>query len=140
MTRFTTEEGRLILVEVPEESAKSLIAAALEHDTLQYGDYDQVAMTSSIGTQQFRALGTGRHAATEEAVTVPCVALRFFTNRIDGALSAVIEALYSAHPYEEPVIYLLPVTRTLHIRGQDEDNPNRFWNRETPDWVPQPHR
>ena len=50
-----------------------------------------------------------------------------------GALDALIRAIYAAHPYEEPVIHLVPAQRCRHRRGTDEDNPNRFWIRETAD-------
>jgi len=51
----------------------------------------------------------------------------------------VIEAIYFAHPYEEPVIFVETGMRTLHIRGLDEENPHRFWNAERADWVPEEH-
>ena len=58
-------------------------------------------------------------------------------------IRAAVEAMISAHPYEEPVIQLVEATRTRHVPGQDEGNPNRFWNRsdtEMPEWVPAAHR
>jgi len=55
-------------------------------------------------------------------------------------LARLIEAIYAAHPYEEPVIFVQPCLRTQHIRGQDENNPNRFWNAPTADWIPTEHR
>ena len=138
--RFTLEQGHLVLIELPEEARATLLATILAHDPLVYGDYAEVAFHSACGIQQFRPLGTGRNAATGSAVTVPCHDLRFFTALAGSALTALIEALYHAHPYEEPVIYLTPTTRTRHIRGMGEDSPHRFWNRETPDWVPEEHR
>lgn len=139
-SRFTAETGHFILVETPENRADALLKAALEHDPLAWGDYDSVAFRSEVGIQQFRALGTGRNAATPGIVTVPCLTLRFFTALCGAPLTALIEALYHTHPYEEPVIALLPATRTRHIRGQDEDNPNRFWNGPAESWVPANHR
>jgi hypothetical protein len=55
-------------------------------------------------------------------------------------LERLIGAIYAAHPYEEPVILVSAGVRTRHITGIDEDNPNRFWNRPTEDWVPTEHR
>ncbi len=138
--RFTTQEGHLVSIEVPEEAAQTVLAAVLEHDPLKYGDYEEVAFRTAAGSQQFRPLGTGRNAATDGAVTVPCSKLGFFTALTGDALSKLVEAVYFSHPYEEPVVYISPTTRTLHIRGQGEDSPHRFWNRDTPDWVPQEHR
>ena len=52
----------------------------------------------------------------------------------------VLRSIYASHPYEEPVVFVETCVRTLHIRGVDEDNPNRFWNNEAEDWVPEEHR
>jgi len=71
---------------------------------------------------------------------VPCIELQVFTEATGQKLEPILRAIYHAHPYEEPVIQLLPAERTRHIRGMDEGNSNRFWNRETPDWVPEEHR
>ena len=76
----------------------------------------------------------------QEVVDVACVSLRFFVPSEKGVLSAVLSGLYDVHPYEEPVIYVHDVRRGRHRRGADDDNPNRFWNRPTPDWVPEPHQ
>lgn len=107
---------------------------------LVWGDYDHVAFESQPGRQHFRSLPGGRNAPTAAAVEVPCVELAFFLPADPPLAARVIEALYDAHPYEEPVILLTDCVRTLHIRGLDEDNPARFWNRPNADWVPEGHR
>lgn len=143
-SRFQTQRGVLVTVQTPEICAQSLVDAVLAAAPLSYGDYDQVAYRSASGEQQFRSLGTGRNAATREAVSVNCCEVRFFLAQDSDSLEAVMTALYDAHPYEEPVILVTPCLRGLHIRGQDEDNPNRFWNQrkdsEACDWVPLEHR
>ncbi len=142
--RFQTQTGFLVTVQTPEVSAQALIDAVLVAAPLAYGDYDRVAYFSASGQQQFRSLGGGRNAATDEAVTVVCRELRFFLTDDPTILEAVMAALYDAHPYEEPVILVTPCLRGLHIRGLDEDNPNRFWNQgDNPAaqaWVPAAHR
>ncbi|MDF1793634.1 MAG: hypothetical protein P1U88_17100 [Thalassobaculaceae bacterium] len=138
-TRFETETGFQLTVEVPEERADAVVEAIAGVVTLKYGDYDTVAFRSAPGSQQFRSLGTGRNAATGKVVAVPCQRVScFLPETADSA--AVMEAIYHVHPYEEPVILLVPALRTLHVRGLDEDNPNRFWNRPAADWVPEEHR
>mgnify|MGYP000713520427 CR=1 FL=1 len=138
--RFTIEPGHIVYVQVPEPQARELIGTVCGAAGLEYGDYDQVAFTTASGVQQFRSLGTGRNAATEGTVEVPCVEVSFFVEGDEEKLTTVLEAVYHIHPYEEPVAYVVPGSRTLHVRGMDEDNPNRFWNREPQDWVPQEHR
>ncbi|MBE1285114.1 MAG: hypothetical protein GJ676_17510 [Rhodobacteraceae bacterium] len=138
--RFTTETGTRVLVQVPETEAQAVLQVILKHDPLAWGDYDQVAFFSPPGRQQFRSLPGGRNAPTDEAMSVSCVEIQVFSILRGTDLEAMIRAVYNVHPYEEPVIQLIPALRTRHIPGVDEDNPNRFWNREMPDWVPEPHR
>ncbi len=42
-------------------------------------------------------------------------------------LKKALDAIYQAHPYEEPVIYLSEVWRTRST-NPDLANPNRLWN------------
>lgn len=133
--RFYTESGLHVRVQVPESREAALRSAILSATALQYGDYDSVTFTTAPGTQRYRSCGTGRNAATPDVVDVPCVELTFFLEN-DVSAAQVIEAIYADHPYEEPVILVQPCLRTRHIRGMDEDNPNRFWNRPGEDWVP----
>ncbi|QYX57485.1 hypothetical protein K1T73_03535 [Roseovarius sp. SCSIO 43702] len=137
--RFTTQSGLRVSVQVPETHTDRLLAAVLAVDGLTYGDYDRVSFSTAPGRQSFRSLGTGRNPATPDTVEVPCVELSLFLAD-ETRLTPLLEALYHAHPYEEPVIFVTPAIRTRHKRGLDEDNPNRFWNGPPQDWVPPEHR
>jgi hypothetical protein len=138
--RFVPERGLRIITQVPDTHGQNIVDAVLAVASLQYGDYDCVTFKTAPGTQQFRSLGSGRNAATEKVVEVPCVELSFFLPNDEAKATQVLEAIYSAHPYEEPVLFVMSCLRTLHIRGMDENNPNRFWNSEAEDWVPEEHR
>ncbi len=138
--RFVPEQGFRITVQVPETHVQKVVDCVLDCDTLAYGDYDCVTFRTALGIQQFRALGTGRNTATKDVVEVPCVELSFFVQGNENNTVQVLKNVYFAHPYEEPVVFVEPCLRTLHIRGIDEDNPNRFWNADAPDWVPEEHR
>ena len=138
--RFTPERGLRITVQVPEQAAQKVAEKVLNETSLKYGDYDSVTFRTASGVQQFRSLGSGRNAATKSIVEVPCVELSFFIENASTLASKVIEAIYSAHPYEEPVVFVEECLRTLHVRGLDEDNPNRFWNSPPADWIPEEHR
>jgi hypothetical protein len=139
-TRFTPERGFRITVQIPDQNAKTVVEEILKQTDLKYGDYDSVAFKTATGVQQFRSLGSGRNTATETVVEVPCLELSFFLENDDALLARVVEAIYAAHPYEEPVVFVEASLRTLHIRSLDEDNPNRFWNTAPADWVPEEHR
>ena len=138
--RYRIESGLRILVQCPAEALPRIEAAVLECDPLAHGDYDRVSFHSSTGLQRFRSRGGGRNRATEETMQVPCVEWQIFTTAEGAVLEALIHAIYGAHPYEEPVIHLVPARRCRHRRGMDEDNPNRFCNRDPADWVPTEHR
>lgn len=138
--RFIPEQGLRILVQVPDTHAQRIVDAVLADEALKYGDYDRVTFRTMPGTQQFRSLGSGHNPATEKVVEVPCVELSFFIGKDEITAVRVLKTIYSSHPYEEPVVFVVPCIRTLHVRGMDEDNPNRFWNRVAEDWVPEEHR
>jgi hypothetical protein len=138
--RFVPENGLRIVVQVPDTHAQKIVDAVLVEDTLKYGDYDCVTFQTAPGFQQFRSLGSGRNVATEDVVEVPCVELSFFLVDSEAKAVQALKRIYSSHPYEEPVVFVEQCVRTLHIRGMDEDNPNRFWNNEAEDWVPDEHR
>ncbi len=138
--RFGPEEGLRVIVQVPDTHAQRIVNAVLTEDTLKYGDYDSVTYQTVPGTQQFRSLGSGRNTATEKVVEVPCVELSFFLSGDEVKAVQILKTIYASHPYEEPVVFVYPCVRTLHIRGVDEDNPNRFWNSDANGWVPEEHR
>ena len=139
-TRFGTERGTRILVQVPVTDADRVLEAIVASDPLSWGDYDRVSFISSCGEQRFRSLPGGVNAPTGDVVVVECVEIQVFTTARGADLERLLVSIYDAHPYEEPVIQLMEATRTRHVAGQDEDNPNRFWNRPAPDWVPVTHR
>lgn len=136
--RFDTEMGLRVIVQTPDTHAERLLKAVLSVDPLRHGDYDRVSFVTAAGIQRFRSLGTGRNAVTDRVVEVPCVKLSLYLGA-EARLAAILEALYDAHPYEEPVIHVVPCLRSRHIRGMDEANPNRFWNDVPQGWVPPEH-
>lgn len=138
--RFTLVARLRVAVQVPAAHARRILEAAAAAAPLDYGDYDQVAFTSTEGVQQFRVLPTARLAATGEAVRVPCVEVSFLIDDDPATVTAVMAALYQVHPYDEPVICLDPVITGRNRPGWNDSNPNKFWNRPAEDWVPVPHR
>jgi len=138
--RFDVVPVVILRVQVPQSYAEAVLGAITEVCALRYGDYDHVSFEGAAGTQRFRSTGAGRNAATIGVARVPCTVLSMQVPQDADLLSAVLCAVYHVHPYEEPVIDLTPALGTRHVRGMDEDNHNRFWNGDTPDWVPPEHR
>lgn len=138
--RYHLETGLRILVQCPAEALGRVEAAVLACDPLDHGDYERVSFQGAAGVQRFRSCGGGRNRATKDTVEVDCIEWQISTTAKGAALDALIRAIYAAHPYEEPVIHLVPAQRCRHRRGMDEDNPNRFWNRPIEDWLPPEHR
>lgn len=138
--RFNTEPGFRLTVQVPEARVHHLVNAIRTQDPLSYGDYEAVSFRTAAGVQQFRSLGGGRNIPNDVVDDVPCVELSVFLPDDTALVGRVIEAVYNTHPYEEPVIFVTQCQRTTHIRGQDEDNPNRFWNAPAEDWLPKKFR
>lgn len=138
--RFSTQMRVTLRVQVPQTHRKQVLDAITQACRLEYGDYDHVSFEEAEGTQRFRAIGTGRNSVTADVVSMPCVQITAQLPQNASQINDVISALYAAHPYEEPVITLTPSLSMHHVRGMDEDNPNRFWNQATPDWVPSEHR
>ncbi len=109
--RFIPEEGLRITIQVPDTHTQRIVDAVLTENTLKYGDYDSVTYQTMPGTQQFRSLGSGRNAATEKVVEVPCVELSFFLSGDEAKAVQVLKTIYASHPYEEPVIFVTPVQK-----------------------------
>ena len=136
---FQTAPCYQIRVQTPEAHVDRLLASLSNIDPLLWGDYDQVSFTTTPGQQRFRALASARNAATSGVEIVPCVELSFVV-AASVDLTAVLAALCDTHAYEEPVIVVTQALRTLHIRGMGDENPNRFWNLPSEDWIPEVHR
>ena len=132
--RFTQEKGFHIVLQVPETHVQIVIDAILDVAVLKQGDDDSVAFISISGLQQFRCLVTVRNPNSPGLINVPCLEVSFFLENEPAMITQVIEAIYDAHPYEEPVIRIQEALRTKHIPGVDEDNPNRIWNARDADW------
>ncbi len=101
-------ERILIIVNVPPENVEQVLDAIAEAGGGVIGEYTHCAYTSP---------GTGRFKPSEAAN--PAVGTKAHINEIDeirietfcerARARDVVTAIRRAHPYEEPVIYLLPL-------------------------------
>jgi hypothetical protein len=98
----------MIVVGVPEPDVETVLDAIAEAGGGVLGDYTHCAYVSG---------GLGRFLPGEAAH--PALGGKGIVNRVDEArietfctrarANAVVAAIRAAHPYEEPVIYLIPL-------------------------------
>ena len=97
-----------IVVFVPQESVPALQQALCSTGALRYGKYSDVLWLSSAGKESFTPLaGSAPSSGNQgEMSTLASVQVVFTIARDDEALRSVIAAIQSAHPWEEPVVYV----------------------------------
>ena len=123
-----------VRVQIPPENVDEVLQAVLQVDSLQYGDYQKVAFRHRSGTQQFEPM-VNACSGKLGLIEVPCDEVSFVVPQNDSVLSTVVEALFCAHPYEEPVIQIQPILSTRLRAGAQKDNPQKWWNRSALQWV-----
>jgi hypothetical protein len=132
-TESATIEGEyLVRVQIPPEDVSRVLAAITSVSPLRYGKYEQVAFRSNTGTLQFKPLEGSKPGATE-LIEVPCDEISITVPQDEGTISAVIEAIFESHPYEEPVIHIQPVMSTRFKYVSTKDNANKWWHQTEQD-------
>lgn len=98
----------LLIVTVPESHLYDVLNAVGEAGAGQIGNYTHCAFFSP-GTGRFKPNEAANPALGEKAQINEVEEYRIETFCSRDNVSAVIAAIRKAHPYEEPVIYLLPL-------------------------------
>lgn len=98
----------MIITTVSPDGVNAILSAVSSAGGGIVGNYTHCAFTTD---------GLGRFKASEDATPhvgsagdinqEPEVRIETFCNRSDG--EAVVKAIRAAHPYEEPVIYIVPL-------------------------------
>lgn len=98
----------LVITTVPESHVEALLEAIAGAGGGVIGEYTHCAFTSP-GTGRFKpSAAASPHVGAKGVINAePEVRVETFCARADA--KAVIAALRAAHPYEEPVIYVLPL-------------------------------
>lgn len=98
----------MIIVTVPAEHSTAVLEAIASAGGGVLGNYTHCAFTSE-GHGRFKpnADANPHIGAKEQVNTVPEVRIETFSEH--DRVKAVTAAIRQAHPYEEPVIYLLPL-------------------------------
>lgn len=124
----------LITVQAPQEDVARIMGAVVEIAPLVMGSYDSNAWVSGPGTERYRPRAGAVAGAEAELRERPGVSEISFELPDDPMLvSAVVEAIFQVHSYQEPVIRLVSILGSRSKGLDDQNNPNRWWN-TTGDW------
>lgn len=101
-------ERILIIVTVPPENAEQVLNAIAEAGGGVIGEYTHCAYVSP-GTGRFKPSEAANPAFGARAHINEVAEIRIETFCDRSRAREVVTAIRRAHPYEEPVIYLLPL-------------------------------
>ena len=124
---YRMERAYFVLVHVPTDNMEKVLAAVSAAVGLEYGHYDQVAYIDAEGLEQDRPLAGSKMGEVPEAGRAPSKVLTFSVPHDAVILQKALDAIYTSHAYEEPVIYVTEVWRS-RATSSDEKNPNKWWN------------
>ncbi len=116
----------LVRVQIPTGYVDPVLASIVAVTPLQYGKYEHVVFRYTAGTQQFKPM-EGSHVGEIDLIHISTDEISFTLPSDDSILCQVIEAIFSTHPYEEPVIYIQETLSTRFKYGSGKDNPNKWW-------------
>lgn len=105
---MTNPQELMIIVGTPEEAYERILDAISNAGGSIIGSYSHCAFVIR-GKGHFKpAAGANPHTGTIGQINiVDEVQIETFCSR--AVAKAVVQAIRAAHPYEEPVIYLIPV-------------------------------
>ncbi len=104
---MSKQQELMIIVGTPAEAVDRVLEAIAEAGGGVIGDYSHCAFVSS-GQGRFKpSAAANPHVGDIGQVnSVDEMQIQTFCSR--AAAKAVVQAIRAAHPYEEPVIYLIP--------------------------------
>lgn len=134
-TKSVTMERMLLLTfQAPGEDVDRIMGEVVKITPLAMGSYDSNAYQSGVGAERYRPLEGAAAGPETDVRKRPGVVEVSFELPDDGpVVDRVIEAIFQAHSYQEPVIRLQTILSSRSKGLDDSDNPNRWWN-TTGDW------
>jgi len=124
----------LVTFQAPAADVDRIMEAVVAITPLRMGKYDRNAYQSADGIERYRPLEGAAAGPETELRTRPGTVEISFELPDDQALVArVVEAIFQAHSYQEPVIRVQPILASRSKGLDDRANPNRWWN-TTGDW------
>ena len=124
----------LLNFQAPFGDVERIMAEIAKIAPLSVGAYDQCAFQSAAGIERYRPLdGAAAGAESDVRKRPEVVEVSFELADDKKLLDRVIEAIFNAHSYQEPVIRVQPVLTSRSKGLDDSHNPNRWWN-TSGDW------
>ncbi|RJT32068.1 hypothetical protein D3227_27045 [Mesorhizobium waimense] len=119
----------LVSFQAPPADVDRIMEAVVAISPLGMGSYDSNAFQSAGGVERYRPL-EGAAAGPETILRQrPGTVEVSFELPDDQMLAArIVEAIYQAHSYQEPVIRIQPLLASRSKGLDDRANPNRWWN------------
>lgn len=125
---------RLLTFQAPAEDVDRIMAAVVAIVPLTMGVYDSNAYQSAPGVERYRPLEGAAAGAESDLRRRPgVVEVVFELPDAQDVTETVIEAIFQAHSYQEPVIRLQAILSSRSKGLDDSKNPNRWWN-SAGDW------
>lgn len=119
---------------LPEDTDR-ILDAVMEVQPLSYGRYQRNASVSAVGMETAQpepgSTTTTTHVEGFQAGSTesyPMVELKISIERDLAVLRKVMDAVFYAHHYEEPVVFLREDWASRANYNPDNSNPNRWWN------------
>lgn len=130
----TLQSMLLVMFQAPTEDVDRIMAAVTEIIPLVMGKYDSNSYQAAEGVERYRPLQGAAAGPETELRKRPGVVEVFFEMPQDQQLAEqVVEAIFQAHSYQEPVIRIQSILSSRSKGLDDSRNPNRWWN-TTGDW------
>lgn len=98
----------MIVVGVPAQHVDTVLDAVASAGGGELGNYTHCGYVSA-GEGRFRPNENANPSVGEKGATNQVPELRIETFCLRERAAAVVEALRKAHPYEEPVVYVIPL-------------------------------
>lgn len=124
----------LVMFQAPPEDVDRIMAEVTAIIPLVMGKYDSNSYQSAEGMERYRPLQGAAAGPEAELRKRPGIVEVFFEMPQDQLLAErVVEAIFQAHSYQEPVIRIQSILSSRSKGLDDSRNPNRWWN-TTGDW------
>ncbi|WP_093002140.1 hypothetical protein [Rhizobium sp. NFR07] len=133
-TSVRMERMCLLIIQAPTEDVDRIMSEVVKVVPLAMGSYDSNAYQSGPGVERYRPLeGAAAGPETEVRKRPGTVEVSFELPDDRQLIEQVVETIFQAHSYQEPVIRIQTILTSRSKGLDDSANPNRWWN-TTGDW------